>query len=100
MGFIFLVVGQLLGWLMLLYGMLRLHRTLNPKKGAGRAESLATDVPRAVTGAHGMTSALPPATTTWASSSVTEGTTELLEAPRQEPAAAALPLRRENTDPL
>ena len=100
MGFIFLVVGQLLGWLMLLYGMLRLHRTLNPKRGAGRAESLATDaLPRAVAGAQGMTSALPPATTVWAaSSSVTEGTTELLNAPRQEPAAP--PLRRENTDPL
>lgn len=100
-GLLFLFIGQLLGWLMLLYGVLRLHRTLNPKRGEGRAESLATTgaLPRAVAGAQGMTSALPPATTAWAASSVTEGTTELLDAPRKE-AAAPPPLRRENTDPL
>jgi hypothetical protein len=98
-GFIILAIGQILGWLTLLYGMLRLHRTLNPRRGASR-EPFAADLPRAVAGAQG-TSALPPASAnTWAAS-VTEGTTELLGAPpKKEPAAEPVRRARENTDPL
>ncbi len=98
-GFIVLAIGQLLGWLTLLYGMLRLHRTLNPRRGASR-EPFAADLPRAFAGAQG-TSALPPASAnTWAAS-VTEGTTELLGAPpKKEPAAEPVRRARENTDPL
>jgi hypothetical protein len=95
-GFILLVIGQLLGWLTLLYGMLRLHRTLNPRRGAAN-QLLATDTRRAVAGAQ--VRALPQANTTWASS-VTEGTTELLNTPPKEPAAVPLRRERENTDPL
>jgi ribosomal protein L40E len=98
-GLIVLAVGQILGWLSLLYGMLRLHRTLNPRRGASR-EPFAADFPRSVAGAQG-TSALPPASAnTWAAS-VTEGTTELLGAPpKKEPAAEPARRARENTDPL
>lgn len=99
-GLVVLAIGQILGWLSLLYGMLRLHRTLNPRRGATR-EPFATDLPRAVTGAQGTVALPPPSANTWAAS-VTEGTTELLGAPPKKEPAAAEPVRRprENTDPL
>jgi ribosomal protein L40E len=98
LGFIILAIGQLLGWLTLLYGMLRLHRTLNPRRG-GQREPFATDLPRAVAGAQGTSALPPPSANAWAAS-VTEGTTELLGAPPREPAAEPARRARENTDPL
>lgn len=98
-GFIFLAIGQLLGWLTLLYGMLRLHRTLNPKRGSSRDYS-PIDTARTVAGARGVGAALPPATTAPAWASVTEGTTELLASPPKETVAAPVKRERENTDPL
>ncbi len=97
-GLIALAIGQLLGWLTLLYGMLRLHRTLNPRRGASR-EPFASDLPRAVAGAQGTSALPPPSATAWAAS-VTEGTTELLGAPPKEPTAEPVRRARENTDPL
>ena len=86
LGWVFLTIGQLIGWFLTLYGMRRLHRTLNPKPSA-RRESRA-DVPRAFAPAR--TAALPPASTAWAAPPVTEGTTELLGVPREtRPAAPA-----------
>lgn len=90
-GIVFFVIGQLLAWFFLLYGARRLHRTLNPKRAAARDE-LPLSAPGAIHGAQA--SALPPASTAWAS--VTEGTTELLGAPRRE--KAEIPLRREDKD--
>jgi hypothetical protein len=98
-GLIVLAIGQVLGWLSLLYGMLRLHRTLNPRRAASR-EPFAADFPRAVAGAQGTSALPPPSATTWAAS-VTEGTTELLGAPpKKETAAEPVRRPRENTDPL
>lgn len=83
----FLVLGQLCAWWMVLYGLLRLHRTLN----SGRAPAAETFAPHAVHASE--TSALLPAP---ARASVTEGTTELLTpaAARREP----VPLRRVRPD--
>ena len=89
-GLVLLVVGQLLAWGCLLYGMLRLHRTLNPKRGAREEES--APVPRAVPAAQAQ--ALPPPSAAWAS--VTEGTTELLGATRRE--KVEVPLKRADKD--
>lgn len=88
-GFVFLVVGQLLAWLCLLYGMRRLHRTLNPKRPAREEEPR---LPLAVPAAP-QAQALPPAP---ARASVTEGTTELLGASRRE--EVRVPLRRAPKD--
>jgi hypothetical protein len=98
-GAIVLFIGQVLGWLTLLYGMLRLHRTLNPRRGAVNELLTPSESRRvaAVAGAQG--AALPPASTAWAAS-VTEGTTELLDAPRKEPVRVPRRQERENTDPL
>jgi hypothetical protein len=78
-GWIFLPIGETIGWLMTLYGVLRLHRTLN------RRRDLQT-----------FAAASAPATLPPAHFSVTEGTTELLGAnPRErEPVHA----RREQGD--
>ncbi len=98
-GLIILAIGQVLGWLTLLYGMMRLHRTLNPRRGASR-EPFASDLPRAVAGVQGTSALPPPSANTWAAS-VTEGTTELLGVPpKKEPAAEPVRRARENTDPL
>jgi len=98
-GLIVLAIGQLIGWLTLLYGMLRLHRTLNPRRAASR-EPFGADLPRAVTGAQGTVALPPPSANNWAAS-VTEGTTELLGAqPKKEPTAEPVRRARENTDPL
>lgn len=70
-GWIVLLIGETFGWLMALYGMLRLYLTLNSQKRRARLAGveLTQSIPRALPNAQ--TTALPPA-------SVTEGTTELL----------------------
>ncbi|HEY0079466.1 MAG TPA: zinc ribbon domain-containing protein [Pyrinomonadaceae bacterium] len=96
-GLVLLLVGQLFAWLMTLYGVRRLHRTLNPKQTRERALPSPTPAPAPQTlpGAH--PSALPPMS---AQASVTEGTTELLDAKPE--ARVAVPIRRAgaNTDPI
>ncbi|HEV2763718.1 MAG TPA: zinc ribbon domain-containing protein [Pyrinomonadaceae bacterium] len=88
-GWFFLALGQLAGWWMLLYGVARLHRTLNPK--AERHDVLPAAAPAKLSGAR--TNVLPPAP---ARVSVTEGTTELLGAqPRERVPARA---RRRDAD--
>lgn len=87
-----LVVGQLLAWACLLYGMLRLHRALNPKRAA-RDEAEPTPLPLAVP-SPAQVEALPPAP---ARVSITEGTTELLGTrPARE--EVKVPLRRAGKD--
>ena len=86
-GWIFLVLGELFGWLMTLYGVLRLHRTLNRKPAA--LPSAAVPAPQTLPHAHA--SALP-----HAPFSVTEGTTELLGAKPRE--REPVPARREKSD--
>lgn len=85
-GWVILIIGQVVGWWMAIYGMVRIHRTLNRKTDAkllNAASSVATQLP------HTRDAALPPAHI-----SVTEGTTELLgNAPRER-----VPIRREHTD--
>lgn len=82
-----LVIGQLVGWWMALYGIARTHRTLNRKAEA--RSSLAATVPPQL--AQPRDAALPPA-----HFSVTEGTTELLDsAPREREKVHA---RREHSD--
>ena len=77
-GLILLCVTQLVAWFMLLYGVFRLGRTLNPKPERRAATTApAAAAPPKLAGAR--TAALPPAP---ARVSVMEGTTELL---RDEP---------------
>lgn len=83
-----LVIGQLIGWWMALYGMVRIHRGLNRK-----AE------PKPLPAVPAFTAQLPEAreaTLSPGQFSVTEGTTELLSAapPRRE----KVPARREQSD--
>lgn len=87
-GWIFLCIGEAIGWLMTLYGVLRIHRTLNRKVEVQTPAA----APASATLPHAQVSALPP----HAHFSVTDGTTELLGAsPRErEPVAA----RREHGD--
>ncbi|HWW75016.1 MAG TPA: zinc ribbon domain-containing protein, partial [Pyrinomonadaceae bacterium] len=86
-GWIFLVIGEFFGWLMTLYGVLRLYRTLNQKPAA--LPPVGVPVPQTLP--HAQAAPLPPAPF-----SVTEGTTELLGVnPRErEP----VPARREKSD--
>ncbi|HZB45718.1 MAG TPA: hypothetical protein VE360_10760 [Pyrinomonadaceae bacterium] len=89
-GIVLLIIGQLLAWGCLFYGMLRQHRMLNPKRAAREEEQ--PPVPRAVPAAQAQ--ALPPPSAAWAS--VTEGTTELLGATRRE--KVEVPLKRADKD--
>lgn len=83
-----LIIGQLVGWWMALYGMVRIHRTLNRKPDAKLLHAPAGFTPQ-LTPARD--AALPPAHI-----SVTEGTTELLgNAPRER---ERIPARREQSD--
>lgn len=81
-----LVIGELVGWWMALYGMLRIHRGLNRRPDAKllhAAPSVTTQLP------HAREASLPPAHI-----SVTEGTTELFDnVPRERVHA-----RREHSD--
>ena len=87
-GLVLLVIGEVIGWAMVIYGMLRIYRTLRPKPVAralaatpAGADAAAPRLPTA------QTSALPPA-----HFSVTDGTTELLGSQARE--AEHVPLRR------
>ncbi|MDT5271064.1 MAG: hypothetical protein QOH49_3250 [Acidobacteriota bacterium] len=83
-----LIIGQLIGWWMALYGMVRIHRTLNRKPDAKLLHAPAGFTPQ-LTPARD--AALPPAHI-----SVTEGTTELLgNAPRER---EKVPTHREHSD--
>jgi hypothetical protein len=94
-GWIILLIGEALGWWMALYGMLRLHLTLNSRKrsarlaAAGQAQTIsqAQSLPRAET------TALPPA-------SVTEGTTELLGANAYTREKVPVARERGDTSPI
>jgi hypothetical protein len=88
-GWLFLVIGQFFGWWMALYGVLRLHRTLN-RPAPARALPEQTPAP-ALDAAH--TAALPPARPR---ASVTEGTTDLLTPVPH--AREPVPVRRERAD--
>lgn len=69
---VLLILSQVAGWATLFYGILRLHRTLNPKKETQPFHSLT--IPQKIPSIE--PAALPPQSA-W--SSVTEGTTELLD---------------------
>jgi hypothetical protein len=91
LGWVILVVGQLVGWWMALYGMRRIHRALN-REAEARAPQ-----PQAVTPmlAQPREAALPPA-----HFSVTEGTTELLgNTPRERDRVHARP-EHSDTSPI
>jgi hypothetical protein len=89
LGWGILVIGQLIGWWMALYGMARIHRTLNRKPDAKLLPETAAAIPPQL--AHAREASLPPA-----HFSVTEGTTELLDsAPRER---EKVPVRREHSD--
>jgi ribosomal protein L40E len=75
-GWILLAIGQLIGWLLLLYGTLRLHRTIGLSSPA-QPDSL-PDITRPVS-MHDR-AALPPPPV-----SITEGTTELINPPDEVP---------------
>jgi hypothetical protein len=95
-GWIFFVVGQVVGWLTLAYGTLRLHRTLNPKEERPKLAPAAAHAPAPPLPTHARERALPPRT---ARASVTEATTDLLSDDPREP--IPLPLRRKgDTDPM
>jgi len=70
-GWISLLIGETLGWLMTLYGVLRLYLTLNSQKRRARLAGVEQTQPIQQSLPDAQTTALPPA-------SVTEGTTELL----------------------
>lgn len=85
-GFAVLALGQFFGWWMALYGVLRLHRTLDRRHEPSRTLAApALDAAQAA--------ALPPAR---ARASVTEGTTELLTP--VPPARVPVPARRPRAD--
>ncbi|MGH9900484.1 MAG: hypothetical protein ACRD68_01455 [Pyrinomonadaceae bacterium] len=92
-GWIFLIIGEVLGLLTLFYGMLRLHRTLNGEKPAQLATP--ASLPRTL-------SAVEPAALRQqtARASVTEGTTELLASNPREPVAVPLHRKSGDTDPI
>ncbi|HEX7313796.1 MAG TPA: zinc ribbon domain-containing protein [Pyrinomonadaceae bacterium] len=88
LGWGILVIGQIIGWWMALYGMVRIHRGLNREPDAKplpAVPAVTTQLP------HARDAALPPA-----HFSVTEGTTELLgSVPRER---EKVPVRREHSD--
>jgi hypothetical protein len=93
-GWISLLIGETLGWLMTFYGVMRLYLTLNSQKrrarlaGVGQTQALPQSLPNA------QTTALPPA-------SVTEGTTELLDAPNAYAREKVhVPRHRGDTSPI
>lgn len=86
-GWVILIIGQVIGWWMALYGMARIHRTLNREPDAKLYPAVV--VPPTLP--HARAAALPPA-----HFSVTEGTTELLgNIPREREKVQA---RREHSD--
>jgi hypothetical protein len=88
LGWGILVIGELIGWWMALYGMKRIHRTLNREADV---RQLPTPVSKTQQLSSAHDAALPPAPL-----SVTEGTTELLgNVPREREKVHA---RREHSD--
>jgi hypothetical protein len=87
-GWIILIIGENIGWWMALYGMARIHRTLNRKP---EAKTLPVAAPVTPLFAPARDAVLPPA-----HFSVTEGTTELLGHPPRE--REKVPARREHSD--
>ena len=86
-GWVILIIGEIIGWSMALYGMARIHRSLNRKADVKLLSAAAVPTPLA----PARDAALPPA-----HFSVTEGTTELLgNAPREREKVA---VRREHSD--
>jgi hypothetical protein len=86
-GWVLLAIGQIIGWWMALYGIVRTHRALRRKPEGLSLPAAAAPPPLA----HAREAALPPAYV-----SVTEGTTELLgNAPRER---ERVPARREHPD--
>jgi hypothetical protein len=75
-GIILLIIGEILAFIWLAYGMQYLHHTLNPKKDEKQVGQ--TSVPRAIPATERVLLAQPK------HASVTEGTTELLDVPERE----------------
>jgi hypothetical protein len=95
-GLILLAVGQLIGWWMTLYGVLRIHRALKTKpEGRALASApAAADAAAANRLPHARAASLPQAPF-----SVTEGTTELLP-PREPERVPARRTERGDTGPV
>jgi hypothetical protein len=89
-GWIFLLLGEAFGGWMMLYGILRLHLTLNSR---GRTALKPASDAHARTLPSAETTALPPA-------SVTEGTTELLGARAYAREKIPVPRERGDTSPI
>lgn len=87
-GLILLVIGELFALWWLIYGMWRLHSTLNPKKEAKQTQAI--NIPRSLPAMQ--TAALPQP----AHASVTEGTTERLATPERE--RVAVPIKPQKVD--
>ena len=94
-GWILLLIGEAFGWWMALYGILRLHLTLNSRKRSARLASAEQSQTHALphTLPRAETTALPPA-------SVTEGTTELLGANAYAREKVPAPRHRGDTSPI
>ena len=93
-GLIIFIVGEVIGWAMALYGMLRIYRMLRSRPEGQAPQALPAYNPEAAaatTGrlSHAQAAALPPG----GRFSVTDGTTELLTPRAREP--ERVPLRRE-----
>lgn len=86
---VLLILGQITGWALLFYGILRLHRTLNPKTIMPASRS--RDVTHNIQSVE--PASLPPQS---AQASITEGTTELLDARSRE--RTATPVERLGAD--
>jgi hypothetical protein len=89
-GLILLIIGEILSFCWLFYGIWTLHRTLNPEKDSQRTWP---DIGRHAISA-GQTVALPPQSI---QASVTEGTTELLATPERERVAVPVESRKADT---
>jgi hypothetical protein len=92
-GWVIFTIGMLLGQAMTLYGVRRLHRTLNPKER--KSGQLNSAPPEAIPAPRG--AALPPRA---ARASVTEGTTELLGVEARERVEVRPRAKGANTDPF
>lgn len=88
-GLTVLIIGEILAFWWLFYGMLTVHRTLNPKKDSQRTVSVITR--HAIS--TNQVAALPPQSM---NASVTEGTTELLVTPERE--RVAVPVNPQKAD--
>jgi hypothetical protein len=84
-----LIAGEIVALWWLFSGMWNLHRTLNPKKEAKQIPAIKP--PRALQPTQTAALSLP------AHASVTEGTTELLDAPKRERVAVPLKSRKADT---